>query len=200
MSEGPGLKESAGANPAWLAVPLVGFALVAHHRPCSQADDSRALCDSLLPSFLHRYSPHEGVAGDGSGGAGMWSATDGRTHLRVGPLSTHGALLSSCPSLVGTGGHPADASGGLPLCLPARVRYPQLAHLDSLDARVGPLRRRRRQGADCSVDEVRALGGPRGWRSLVLYPFRAVADFRALVVYRRSLCDMSVTDGRSYLA
>jgi hypothetical protein len=29
MSEGPSLKESAGANPAWLAVPLVGFALVA---------------------------------------------------------------------------------------------------------------------------------------------------------------------------
>jgi hypothetical protein len=29
MSETPSLKESAGANPAWFAVPLVGFALVA---------------------------------------------------------------------------------------------------------------------------------------------------------------------------
>jgi hypothetical protein len=67
-------------------------------------------------------------------------------------------------------------------------------------ARVGPLRRRRRQGANGSVDDVRAMGAPRGWRPLVLDPSGAVADFRALVFRRRSLCDMSGTNGRSYFA
>src|SRR2546426_11190165 len=123
----------------------------------------------------------------------MWSVTDGRTHLRVAPLSAPGALLSQCPSLVRPGGHPIDASGGLSLCLPARIRHPQPPRLDSLAARVGPLRRRRRQGADCSVDEVRALGAPGGGGSLVLNPSRAMADVRALVLYRLTLCHMSET-------
>ena len=43
----------------------------------------------------------------------MWSVTDGGTYLRVAPLSAQGTLLSRGPSLVGTGGDPADASGGL---------------------------------------------------------------------------------------
>src|SRR5439155_19748711 len=61
------------------------------------------------------------------------------------------------------------------------------ARLDSLAARVGPLRRRRRQSADCSVAQVRALGAPRGRGSLVLDPARAVADVRALVLHRPPL-------------
>src|SRR5690348_11142387 len=121
----------------------------------------------------------------------MWSAPDGRTHLRGAPLSTQGTLLSDYPSLVRKDCDPADASGGLPLCLPARIRHPRPARLDSLAARLGALRRRRRQGADCSVDEVRVLGAPDGWRSLVLNSSRAVADFRALVFYRRRRCPMS---------
>src|SRR6059036_1362573 len=95
MSERLSLREPSGANPAWLAVPL---------------------CDSLLPSFFHRYPPDEDVAGDGGGGAGMWSVTDGRTHLRVAPLSTQGALLSQRPSLARTGCDRVYASGRLPLC------------------------------------------------------------------------------------
>src|SRR5260370_19414699 len=130
----------------------------------------------------------------------MWSVTDGRTHLRGAPLSAQGALLSQCSSLVGTGGDPTDASGGLSLCLHARVWHPQPTHLDSLASRVGPLWRCRRQGADRSVDEVRALGAPRCWRPLVLNPSGAVADFRALGFYSRSLCHMRATDHRFYLS
>src|SRR5262245_52990112 len=125
----------------------------------------------------------------------MWSVTDGGTHLCVAPLSAQGTLLSRGPSLVGTGGDPADASGGLSLCLPARVQHPRSPRLDSLTARLVPLRRCRRQGADCSVDEVRALGAPRGWKPLVLNPSGAVADFRALVFHRRSRCHMSDSSG-----
>src|SRR5437899_2700313 len=178
MSERLSLREPSGANPAWLAVPL---------------------CDSLLPSFFHRYPRDEGVAGDGGGGAGMWPVADGRPHLRVAPLSTQGALLSQRPSLVGTGCDRVYTSGRLPLCLPAWIRYPQPPRLDSLAARVSPLRRRRREGANRSVDEVRPLGGPRGWKPLVLNPPGAVADFRALVFHRRCRYPMSGADG-SYLA
>jgi hypothetical protein len=41
---------------------------------------------------------------------------------------------------------------------------------------------------------------PRGWRPLVLDSAGAVADFRALVFYRRSLCHMSGTERRLSLA
>jgi len=78
-------------------------------------------------------------------------------------------------------------------------RYPQPARFDSLAARVGPLRRRRREGANRSVNEVRPLGAPRGWKPLVLNPPGAVADFRALVFHRRCRYPMSGADG-SYLA
>jgi Family of unknown function (DUF6529) len=131
----------------------------------------------------------------------MWSVTDGRTAARLYDL------LRFPPK--GRFYHRVRRWSGrvaILLTLPVAyhcvfllgVRDPQPARLDSLAARVGPLRRRRRQGANGSVDEVRAMGAPRGWRPLVLNPSGAVADFRALVFHRRY--HMSGTDGRSYLA
>jgi len=201
MSERLSLREPSGANPTWLAVPLVVFALITLTVGLVARQTVR---EPYATPFFHLFftdtPPDEGVAGDSSDGAGMWSVADGRTHLRVAPLSTQGTLLSQCPSLVGTGGDRVYTSGGLPLCLPARIRYPQPTHLDSLAARVGSLRRRRRQGANASVDEVRALGAACGWKRLILNPSGAMADFRALVFYRRSRYHMSGTDGRFYLA
>src|SRR5438128_6240424 len=81
MSERLSLKEPSGANPAWLAVPLVVFALITLTVGLVARQTVREpYATPFLPSFLRGYPPDEGVAGDGSVGAGMWSVTDGRTH------------------------------------------------------------------------------------------------------------------------
>src|SRR5712664_1842146 len=56
---------------------------------------------------------------------------------------------------------------------------------------VGPLRRRRRQGAPGSIEQVCDLGAPRGRRPPVLDPFGVVADFRARVLCRWYPCYVS---------
>ncbi len=199
MSETPGLKESTGENPAWLAAPLLVFALIALTVGLVAR---RTVREPYATPFFHPFFTD-------TLSMKAWLVT-AAVVLACAQLLTAARIyeLLRFPPAVGrfynrvhrwskTGGDPADASGGLPLCLLARVRYPQPARLDSLAARIGPLRRGRRQGADCSIDEVRALGAPRRWRPLVLNPSWAVADLRVLVVYRRSLCDMTVTDGPS---
>jgi uncharacterized protein DUF6529 len=65
------------------------------------------------------------------------------------------------------------------------------ARADSLAARVGSLRRCRRQGAHGSIGQVCKLGAPRGGRSPVLDPPGSVAGFRARVLYRGSPFYMS---------
>jgi len=135
----------------------------------------------------------------------MWSVADGRTHLRGATLPAQGAVLSRGSSLVRAGGDRADAAGGLSLHFPAWIRRQQPARPDSLTARVGPLRRCRRQGAHGAIWQVCNLGAPRGRRSPVLDPPGAVADFRTRVFYRGPSAPRSVrrrpsATGRSYRA
>src|SRR2546425_12399776 len=81
MSERLSVQEPSGANPAWLAVPLVVFALITLTVGLVARQTVREpYASPFLPSFLRGYPPDEGVAGDGSVGAGIWSVTDGRTH------------------------------------------------------------------------------------------------------------------------
>src|SRR5262249_62105998 len=136
-------------------------------------DASRALPPGVLPLSLSRRAADEGMAGDDRPGARVWSGPDGRPSLRAATLSAGGSVLSDRPSLVGTGGDPRHAAGGLPLYLHARIRLRDAASLDSLAPGVGPVRRRRRQGAHGSLERVSGLGAAGRWRSPVLPPSRA---------------------------
>jgi hypothetical protein len=194
VSEKLGPKNPSGTNPYWLALALVVFALMTLTVGLVAGGKVR---EPYATPFFHLFFRDVLQMKAWLVTAAVVLAcgqllTAARIYERL-RLSAQGAVLSRCPLLVRAGGDSADAAGGLPLYFPAWIRRQQPARPDSLVARVGPLRRCRRQGARGSIGPVCDLGAPRGRRSPLLDPPGAVADFGARVLYRGS--PVHVSDG-----